>query len=62
MVPAVVYKDRQVVAQLVQRAEAAGYQAIALTVDAPILGRRYDYGFDCIEHGVIMGLTALSML
>lgn len=35
-----VYKDRQVVAQLVQRAEAAGYKAIALTVDAPLLGRR----------------------
>ena len=35
-----VYKDRDVVAGLVRRAEAAGYTAIALTVDAPFLGRR----------------------
>ena len=35
-----VYKDRDVVTSLVRRAEAAGYTAIALTVDAPILGRR----------------------
>ncbi|KAG6545200.1 hypothetical protein Mapa_013312 [Marchantia paleacea] len=35
-----VYKDRNVVAQLVRRAEKAGFTAIALTVDTPILGRR----------------------
>ncbi|CAM6129438.1 unnamed protein product [Calypogeia fissa] len=35
-----VYKDRNVVQQLVRRAEAAGFKAIALTVDTPILGRR----------------------
>eukprot|EP00188_Purpureofilum_apyrenoidigerum_P003356 Plantae.Rhodophyta-Purpureofilum_apyrenoidigerum.ctg34837.p1 GENE.Plantae.Rhodophyta-Purpureofilum_apyrenoidigerum.ctg34837~~Plantae.Rhodophyta-Purpureofilum_apyrenoidigerum.ctg34837.p1 ORF type:complete len:429 (+),score=73.99 Plantae.Rhodophyta-Purpureofilum_apyrenoidigerum.ctg34837:117-1289(+) len=35
-----VYKDREVTKQLVQRAEAAGYKAIALTVDTPRLGRR----------------------
>ncbi|KAL2652075.1 hypothetical protein R1flu_020203 [Riccia fluitans] len=35
-----VYKDRNVVAQLVRRAERAGFSAIALTVDTPILGRR----------------------
>ncbi|KAL5054915.1 hypothetical protein RYX36_035597 [Vicia faba] len=35
-----VLKDRNVVAQLVRRAESAGYKAIALTVDTPILGRR----------------------
>ncbi|KAM7267140.1 hypothetical protein ACFE04_009306 [Oxalis oulophora] len=35
-----VYKDRNVVAQLVRRAEAAGFKAIALTVDTPRLGRR----------------------
>jgi len=35
-----VYKDRKVVAQLVRRAEAAGFKAIALTVDTPRLGRR----------------------
>ncbi|KAK7359470.1 hypothetical protein VNO77_01430 [Canavalia gladiata] len=35
-----VLKDRNVVAQLVKRAERAGFKAIALTVDTPILGRR----------------------
>jgi isopentenyl diphosphate isomerase/L-lactate dehydrogenase-like FMN-dependent dehydrogenase len=35
-----VYKDRAVTAELVARAEAAGYQAIVLTVDTPVLGRR----------------------
>ncbi|WRX28468.1 FMN-dependent dehydrogenase - like 6 [Theobroma cacao] len=35
-----VYKDRHVVAQLVRRAERAGFKAIALTVDTPRLGRR----------------------
>ena len=33
-------KDKNVVAQLVRRAERAGFQAIALTVDSPVLGRR----------------------
>jgi len=35
-----VYKNRHVVAQLVRRAEKAGFTAIALTVDTPRLGRR----------------------
>ncbi|KAB1222602.1 Peroxisomal (S)-2-hydroxy-acid oxidase GLO1 [Morella rubra] len=35
-----VYKDRNVVQQLVRRAERAGFKAIALTVDTPRLGRR----------------------
>jgi 4-hydroxymandelate oxidase len=34
------YKDRSITADLVQRAEAAGAQAIVLTVDAPGLGTR----------------------
>lgn len=34
------YKDRKVTAQLVRRAEAAGYKALAVTVDTPVLGRR----------------------
>ncbi|XP_019082575.1 PREDICTED: peroxisomal (S)-2-hydroxy-acid oxidase GLO5-like [Camelina sativa] len=34
------YKDRNVVRQLVKRAEEAGFKAIALTVDTPRLGRR----------------------
>ncbi|CAN7109125.1 unnamed protein product [Brassica rapa subsp. narinosa] len=35
-----VYKDRNVVRQLVKRAEEAGFTAIALTVDTPRFGRR----------------------
>jgi 4-hydroxymandelate oxidase len=35
-----VYKDRQITASLVQRAEAAGFKAIVFTVDSPLLGRR----------------------
>jgi (S)-2-hydroxy-acid oxidase len=35
-----VVKDRNVVTQLVRRAESAGLKAIALTVDTPRLGRR----------------------
>ncbi|RWW00603.1 hypothetical protein GW17_00036428 [Ensete ventricosum] len=35
-----VYKDRNVVRQLVKRAERAGFKAIVLTVDTPRLGRR----------------------
>jgi len=35
-----VYKNRNVVAQLVIRAERAGFKAIALTVDTPRLGQR----------------------
>jgi 4-hydroxymandelate oxidase len=35
-----IYKDRGITAELVQRAEAAGAEAIVLTVDAPGLGTR----------------------
>uniref|UniRef100_A0A7S2V919 FMN hydroxy acid dehydrogenase domain-containing protein n=1 Tax=Fibrocapsa japonica TaxID=94617 RepID=A0A7S2V919_9STRA len=35
-----VYKDRVVTLDLVRRAEAAGYKALAVTVDTPVLGRR----------------------
>lgn len=35
-----IFRDRAVSASLVQRAEAAGYSSIVLTVDAPLLGRR----------------------
>ncbi|MFQ5690418.1 MAG: alpha-hydroxy acid oxidase [Gemmatimonadota bacterium] len=35
-----VYKERELTAQLVRRAEAAGCGAIVLTVDAPLLGGR----------------------
>ena len=36
-----VYKDRTMTEDLIARAEASGYQAIVLTVDTPLLGRRY---------------------
>src|SRR5262249_29778094 len=35
-----IYKDRGVTQSLVQRAEAAGFSALELTVDAPVLGQR----------------------
>jgi len=35
-----VHKDRALTRELVERAEAASYQAIVLTVDTPVLGRR----------------------
>jgi len=35
-----VFRDRGLTAELVRRAEAAGYEAIVVTVDAPLLGRR----------------------
>jgi 4-hydroxymandelate oxidase len=35
-----VYRDRAATEALVRRAEAAGCQALVLTVDAPVLGRR----------------------
>ena len=35
-----VFKDRGLTADLVRRAEAAGYGAIVMTVDAPMLGKR----------------------
>ena len=36
-----VYKDRGLTSELVSRAEAAGYGALVLTVDAQVWGRRY---------------------
>jgi 4-hydroxymandelate oxidase len=35
-----VHKDRGLTRSLVERAQAAGYRALVLTVDAPLLGRR----------------------
>ena len=35
-----VYKDRELTRALVTRSEAAGYRALVLTVDTPVLGRR----------------------
>eukprot|EP00794_Sanderia_malayensis_P020573 gene20573-22597_t len=35
-----IYKDKNIVRDLVSRAEKAGYKALAVTIDAPILGQR----------------------
>jgi (S)-2-hydroxy-acid oxidase len=48
-----VYKDRALTASLVKRAEAAGYKAIAVTIDTPIVGKRLNdnrFGFDLPSH------------
>lgn len=48
-----VFRDRGLTRDLVARAEAAGYKAILLTVDAPVLGRRerdVRNGFELPEH------------
>jgi 4-hydroxymandelate oxidase len=34
------YRDREITRALIQRAEAAGYQALCVTLDAPLTGRR----------------------
>ena len=54
------YKDRNVVAQLVRRAERAGFKAIALTVDTPRLGRREAdiknrYAFHFASSNIVTG-------
>jgi (S)-2-hydroxy-acid oxidase len=35
-----VFRNRQVSVELIRRAEAAGYQALAVTIDAPAHGQR----------------------
>jgi (S)-2-hydroxy-acid oxidase len=35
-----IYKDRQVTASLIRRAEQAGFKALLLTVDTPLFGKR----------------------
>ncbi len=37
-----IYKDRDVVIDLVRRAEKSGYKALIVTVDTPVLGQRLD--------------------
>lgn len=51
-----VHKDREFSARLVARAKAAGYRAIVVTVDTPVLGRRcadVRNGF-CLPEGLSM--------
>ncbi|KAF3973709.1 hypothetical protein CMV_002886 [Castanea mollissima] len=56
-----VYKSRDVSAQLVQRAERNGYKAIVLTVDVPRLGRREaDIKSKYPKHLIILLLAAIK--
>jgi 4-hydroxymandelate oxidase len=51
-----VHKDRAFTARLIERAKAAGYRAIAVTADTPVLGRRcadVRNGF-CLPDGMVM--------
>lgn len=52
-----VYKDRGITRELIRRAEDAGCKAIALTVDAPILGRRIrdERNQFCLPPGLRLG-------
>ncbi|KAI5423172.1 hypothetical protein KIW84_046237 [Lathyrus oleraceus] len=45
-------KDRNMVTQLVRRAEKAGFKAILLTADSPVIGRREaDIKNRCVLNG-----------
>jgi 4-hydroxymandelate oxidase len=51
-----VHKDREFTGRLIARAKAAGYSAIAVTADTPVLGRRcadVRNGF-CLPNGMVM--------
>jgi 4-hydroxymandelate oxidase len=54
-----IYKDREVTRALVQRAEAAGAEAIVLTVDAPGLGTRERDARN--RFGLPVGLTVENL-
>jgi 4-hydroxymandelate oxidase len=51
-----VHKDREFTARLIQRAKAAGYRAIVVTADTPVLGRRCaDVRNEfCLPEGMLM--------
>ena len=55
-----VHKDRGFTRELIERAEAAGYDALVVTVDTPLLGRRLRderNGF-CLPDGLVMSNLA----
>lgn len=59
-----VYKDRSATEELVKRAEHAGYEAIVVTVDAPILGTRerdVHNDFRLPEELTIKNMTAAQL-
>lgn len=54
-----VFKDRGVTRALVERAEAAGYEALQVTVDVPVMGRREADIRNCFS--LPAGLTVKNM-
>ncbi len=59
-----VYKDRGATLELIRRAEDAGYEALAFTVDAPYLGvreRDVRNGFQLPSHLSLANLTQAQM-
>ncbi|MDB4968225.1 MAG: (S)-2-hydroxy-acid oxidase [Myxococcales bacterium] len=60
-----VHKDRALTQRLVERAAAAGYQAIVITVDTPLLGRRVAderNGFALPAHLTMANLADAALL
>ena len=58
-----VYNDRTITANLVRRAERAGYKAVAVTVDTPVVGKRLNdhrYGFDLPPHLTLANFESQS--
>jgi L-lactate dehydrogenase (cytochrome) len=55
-----VWRDREIVRMLIERAKAAGYRALVVTVDTPVLGQRERD----VRSGLVLPprLTALSVL
>jgi len=59
-----VYKDREVTKALVARAERAGFRALVLTVDTPLLGRRerdVRNRFALPEHLAVANFASIKM-
>ena len=44
-----VYNDKDVTRRLIQRAERAGYKALVVTVDTPVLGKRFADARNCFS-------------
>src|SRR5262245_36921621 len=55
-----VWRDREIVRTLIERAKAAGYRALVVTVDTPVLGQRERD----VRSGLVLPprLTAMSLL
>src|SRR5262245_4527685 len=55
-----VWRDREIVRMLIERAKAAGYRALVVTVDTPVLGQRERD----VRSGLVLPprLTAMSLL